>query len=117
VTPGKVVAEMHNLSKSYGNKKVLDGIDLLLDRNSKIAFVGQNGQGKTTLARILVGELDYEGQLRIGHNVQIGYFAQNQAEYLDGKKTVLDTMTDAANESNRSRVRDILGAFLFGGEE
>jgi len=116
VTPGKVVAEMHNLSKSYGNKKVLDGIDLLLDRNSKIAFVGQNGQGKTTLARILVGELDYEGQLRIGHNVQIGYFAQNQAEYLDGKKTVLDTMTDAANESNRSRVRDILGAFLFGGE-
>ncbi len=117
VTPGKVVAEMHNLSKSYGDKKVLDNIDLLLDRNSKIAFVGQNGQGKTTLARILVGELDYEGQLRIGHNVQIGYFAQNQAEYLDGKKTVLDTMTDAANESNRSRVRDILGAFLFGGEE
>lgn len=117
VTPGKVVAEMHNLSKSYGNNKVLEGIDLLLDRNSKIAFVGQNGQGKTTLARILVGELDYEGQLRIGHNVQIGYFAQNQAEYLDGKKTVLDTMTDAANETNRSRVRDILGAFLFGGED
>ena len=117
VTPGKVIAEMRNLSKSYGNKQVLDGIDLLLDRDSKIAFVGQNGQGKTTLARILVSELEYEGHLKIGHNVQIGYFAQNQAEYLDGKKTVLDTMTDAANESNRSRVRDILGAFLFSGEE
>lgn len=117
VTPGKVVAEMEKLSKKYGNKRVLDGVDLLLDRNSKIAFVGQNGQGKTTLARILVGELDYEGHMKVGHNVQIGYFAQNQAEYLDGKKTVLDTMIDAANEKNRSKVRDILGAFLFGGED
>lgn len=117
VTPGKVIAEVQGLSKSYGNKKVLENIRLLLDRDSKIAFVGQNGQGKTTLARILVGELEYEGHMKIGHNVQIGYFAQNQADSLDGRKTVLDTMTDAANETNRSKVRDILGAFLFGGDE
>ncbi|TDQ33349.1 ABC-F family ATP-binding cassette domain-containing protein [Zeaxanthinibacter enoshimensis] len=117
VTPGKVVAELEGLSKSYGSKIVLKDIDLLIERNSKTAFVGQNGQGKTTLAKIMVGELDYEGKMKLGHNVQIGYFAQNQAEYLDGNKTVLDTMIDAANEKNRSKVRDILGAFLFRGEE
>lgn len=117
VTPGKVVAELDSLSKNYGEKQVLKDIDLLVERSSKTAFVGQNGQGKTTLAKIMVGELDYTGGLKIGHNVQIGYFAQNQAEYLDGKKTVLDTMIDAANESNRSKVRDILGSFLFRGDE
>lgn len=117
ITPGKVVAELENLSKNYGEKQVLEGIDLLVERSSKTAFVGQNGQGKTTLAKIMVGELEYTGGLKIGHNVQIGYFAQNQAEYLDGKKTVLDTMIDAANESNRSKVRDILGSFLFRGDE
>ena len=83
----------------------------------RTAFVGQNGQGKSTLAKIIVGELEHEGHLKLGHNVQIGYFAQNQAEYLDGSKTVLDTMIDAANESNRSKVRDILGSFLFRGDE
>jgi ATP-binding cassette subfamily F protein 3 len=117
VTPGKVVAEIEGVSKSYGSKEVLKGINLLLERDSKTAFVGQNGQGKTTLAKILVGELPYEGHLKLGHNVQIGYFAQNQAEYLDGNKTVLDTMIDAANEQNRSKVRDILGSFLFSGED
>jgi ATP-binding cassette subfamily F protein 3 len=117
VTPGKVVAEIEGLSKSYGSKEVLKNINLLLERDSKTAFVGQNGQGKTTLAKILVGELEYEGHLKLGHNVQIGYFAQNQAEYLDGTKTVLDTMIDAANESNRRKVRDILGSFLFSGED
>ncbi len=117
VNPGKVVAELQGVSKSYGEKKVLQEIDLLVERDSKIAFVGQNGQGKTTLAKILVGELDYKGHLKLGHNVQIGYFAQNQAEYLDGNKTVLDTMLDAANEKNRTKVRDILGAFLFRGDE
>jgi len=117
VTPGKVVAEMEGISKHYGTKEVLNRINLLLERDSKTAFVGQNGQGKTTLARILVGELSYEGHLKLGHNVQIGYFAQNQAEYLDGNKTVLDTMIDAANESNRAKVRDILGSFLFSGDE
>ena len=117
VTPGKVVAELEGLSKSYGPKLVLEGIGLLVERGSKTAFVGQNGQGKTTLAKIMVGELEHGGTLKIGHNVQIGYFAQNQAEYLDGSKTILDTMIDAANESNRSKVRDILGSFLFRGDE
>lgn len=117
VTPGKVVVEMENLSKSYGEKKVLENVDLLVERDSKTAFVGQNGQGKSTLAKIIVGELEHKGHLKLGHNVQIGYFAQNQAEYLDGNKTILDTMIDAANESNRSKVRDILGSFLFRGDD
>lgn len=117
VTPGKVVVEMEGLSKSYGDNHVLRDIGLLIERDSKTAFVGQNGQGKSTLAKILVGDLSYKGHLKLGHNVQIGYFAQNQAEYLDGDKTILDTMIDAANETNRSKVRDILGSFLFRGEE
>lgn len=117
ITPGKVVIEAENISKNYGDKKVLKNVDLLVDRDSKIAFVGQNGQGKSTLAKIIVGEIEYGGKLTLGHNVQIGYFAQNQADYLDGSKTVLDTMIDAANEKNRSRVRDILGSFLFRGDE
>ena len=117
VTPGKVVIEAENISKSYGDKNVLQQIDLLIERDSKTAFVGQNGQGKSTLAKIIVGEVEHKGSLKLGHNVQIGYFAQNQAEYLDGTKTVLDTMIDAANESNRSKVRDILGSFLFRGDE
>jgi ATP-binding cassette subfamily F protein 3 len=108
---------MEELSKSYGNKEVLNGVDIILERDSKTAFVGQNGQGKTTLAKILVGELEYQGRLKAGHNVEIGYFAQNQMDYLDGNKTILDTMIDAANEKNRSKVRDILGSFLFSGDD
>lgn len=117
VIPGKVVVEAHKISKRYGDLQVLKDIDLLIERDIKTAFVGQNGQGKSTLAKIIVGELKHEGQVKLGHNVQIGYFAQNQAEYLDGNKTVLDTMIDAANETNRSKVRDILGSFLFRGDE
>ncbi len=117
VTPGKVVTEIEDLSKSYGENHVLEGISLLIERESKTAFVGQNGQGKSTLAKIIVGELEHQGHLKLGHNVQLGYFAQNQAEYLDGSKTILDTMIDAANEKNRSKVRDMLGAFLFRGDE
>jgi ATP-binding cassette subfamily F protein 3 len=115
-TPGKVVVEATQISKEYGDLKVLQHIDLMVDRGSKIAFVGQNGQGKSTLAKIIVGDLEAKGDVKLGHNVQIGYFAQNQAEYLDGSKTVLDTMIDAANETNRSKVRDILGSFLFRGD-
>ncbi|NNM17697.1 MAG: ABC-F family ATP-binding cassette domain-containing protein [Croceitalea sp.] len=117
IIPGKVIAELESLSKSYGDNHVLTNISLLLERGSKTAFVGQNGQGKTTLAKIMVGELKYDGHLKTGHNVQMGYFAQNQAEYLNGNKTVLETMIDAANENNRSKVRDILGSFLFRGDE
>ena len=116
VNPGKVVLETQSVSKSYGDLEVLKNIDFILERGQKIAFVGQNGQGKSTLAKILVGELSAGGSVKLGHNVQLGYFAQNQAEYLDGKKTVLNTMIDAANETNRSKVRDILGSFLFRGE-
>jgi len=115
--PGKVVIEAEGLSKSFGDDTVFKDVDFLIERNSKIAFVGQNGQGKSTLAKIIVGELEHGGSIKLGHNVEIGYFAQNQAEYLDGNKTVLDTMIDAANESNRSRVRDILGSFLFRGDD
>lgn len=117
LTPGKVVIEAEDVAKSYGDKKVLQNIDLLVERDTKTAFVGQNGQGKSTLAKIIVGELEHKGSLKLGHNVQIGYFAQNQAEYLDGSKTVEDTMIDAADEKTRPRVRDILGSFLFRGEE
>tara|TARA_B100000768_G_C11284477_1_gene381228 strand:+ start:93 stop:1973 length:1881 start_codon:yes stop_codon:yes gene_type:complete len=117
VRPGKVVTEIESLSKSYGSNHVLSNINLLIERESKIAFVGQNGQGKSTLAKMIVGELKGTGLIKLGHNVQIGYFAQNQAEYLDGTRTVLDTMIDAANEKNRSKVRDILGSFLFQGDE
>ncbi len=115
--PGKIVLELETVSKSYGDLEVLKNVDLMVDRGSKIAFVGQNGQGKTTLARIMVGELECSGRMKAGHNVQMGYFAQDQAEYLNPQKTVLDTMIDAANEKNRSKVRDILGAFLFRGDD
>ena len=114
--PGKIIFETAHLSKSYDDKKVLTDLNLLIERNSRIAFVGQNGQGKSTLAKILVNEIDFKGYLKKGHNVEIGYFAQNQSEYLDGNKTVLQVMEDAANDSNRIYVRDLLGAFLFGQE-
>ncbi|PWG04663.1 ABC-F family ATP-binding cassette domain-containing protein [Polaribacter aquimarinus] len=114
--PGKIIVEAENLSKSYGDKHVLEGVDLLIERNSKIAFVGQNGQGKSTLAKMMVGEIPFEGHLKLGHNVEVGYFAQNQSEYLPPEKTVLEIMEDAATDSNRMRVRDMLGSFLFGGD-
>jgi ATP-binding cassette subfamily F protein 3 len=114
--PGKIVVEAENLSKSYGDKHVLENVDLLIERNSKIAFVGQNGQGKSTLAKILVGEIAHGGHLKLGHNVEIGYFAQNQSEHLEPEQTVLEIMENAATDTNRMRVRDMLGSFLFGGE-
>src|SRR5690606_30902300 len=117
VQPGKGIFEIGKVSKNYDEKQVVSNVNLLIERGVKTAFVGQNGQGKTTLAKIMVGEVPHQGTVKPGHNVQIGYFAQNQADYLDGTLTVLDTMINAANETNRSKVRDILGAFLFRGEE
>ena len=114
--PGKIIVEADNLTKNYGEKEVLKDVDLLIERNSRIAFVGQNGQGKSTLAKMMVGEIPFEGSLKLGHNVEIGYFAQNQSEELPPEKTVLEIMEDAANDTNRVKVRDMLGAFLFGGE-
>jgi ATP-binding cassette subfamily F protein 3 len=114
--PGKIIVEAENLSKSYGEKHVLEDVDLLIERNSKIAFVGQNGQGKSTLAKMMVGEIPFEGHLKLGHNVEVGYFAQNQSEHLPPEKTVLEIMEDAATDGNRARVRDMLGSFLFGGD-
>lgn len=117
VTPGKVVVEAENVSKSYGEKKVLTDISLLVERGNKIAFVGQNGQGKSTFIKAIVNEFDYDGTIKLGHNVQLGYFAQNQADYLNGEITLLETMENAANDTNRSKVRDMLGAFLFRGDD
>ncbi|WP_108809004.1 ABC-F family ATP-binding cassette domain-containing protein [Aquimarina spinulae] len=117
VQPGKVVIEADSVSKSYGDKEILKDIDLLVERGSKIAFVGQNGQGKSTLAKIIIDEIAYTGEFKLGHNVQIGYFAQNQSEYLDGELTVHDTMIHAADEKTRTKVRDMLGSFLFRGDE
>ncbi len=114
--PGKIVVEAEKISKSYGDKHVLENVDLLIERNSKIAFVGQNGQGKSTLAKMMVGEIPFKGHLKLGHNVEIGYFAQNQSEHLPPEKTVLEIMEDAATDGNRMRVRDMLGSFLFGGD-
>ena len=115
--PGKVVIEAEDVTKSYGDKTILKDISLLVERGSKIAFVGQNGQGKSTFIKAIVNEFEYEGNIKLGHNVQIGYFAQNQAEYLNGEITLLQTMEDAATDTNRSKVRDMLGSFLFRGDD
>ncbi len=114
--PGKMIFETKGLAKSYGEKKVLKEVNLFIERGSKLAFVGQNGQGKSTLAKILVSEIEATGDLRLGHNVKIGYFAQNQSETLEAAKTVFEVVEDAATAENRSRVRDLLGAFLFKGD-
>ena len=114
--PGKIILEAKDISKSFGDKHVLDSVNIDIERGEKTAFVGQNGQGKSTLAKILVGELESKGKVRLGHNVQIGYFAQNQSTYLDGKKTVLESAEDSATPENRTKVRDLLGAFLFPGD-
>lgn len=117
ITPGRVVVEAEHVTKKYGEKTILKDIDLLVERGSKIAFVGQNGQGKSTLIKAITKDIDYQGTIKLGHNVQLGYFAQNQAEYLDGEITLLETMENAATDTNRSKVRDMLGAFLFRGDD
>ncbi|MCJ7446141.1 MAG: ABC-F family ATP-binding cassette domain-containing protein [Bacteroidales bacterium] len=114
---GTTVVEAEGISKNYGSLNVLKNVDFKIHRGEKVAFVGRNGEGKTTFSRIIIGELDYEGLLKIGHNVKIGYFAQNQDELLDGNKTVFQTIDDVAKGEIRTKMRDMLGAFLFRGDD
>jgi ATP-binding cassette subfamily F protein 3 len=114
---GTTVVEAKGLSKSYGELNVLRKIDFKIHRGEKVAFVGRNGEGKTTFSRIIVGELDYEGSMKTGHNVRIGYFAQNQDELLDDSRTVFQTIDDVAKGEIRTKIRDMLGAFLFRGDD
>ena len=108
---------MENVGKCFGNHRVFGQVNLTVERGNKIAFVGRNGEGKSTLVKCIMGELEHEGTLTLGHNVQIGYFAQNQASLLDGELTVFQTIDDVAKGEIRNKIRDLLGAFMFGGEE
>lgn len=114
---GRVVVEAESISKKYGEKSVLEDIDLVIENGQKIAFVGRNGEGKTTMARIIMQELEHSGEIKLGHNVKIGYFAQNQAQLLNEELTVFDTIDEIATGEVRTKIRDILGAFLFSGDD
>lgn len=107
---------IEGLSKSYGAHKVFGGVNLTIERGDKIAFVGKNGEGKSTLVKCIMKETDFEGVLTLGHNVKIGYFAQNQASLLDENLTVFQTIDDVAEGDIRTKIKDLLGAFMFGGE-
>ncbi len=113
---GKVTLELNKVSKSYDDKNILNDINLLIPRGEKIAFVGRNGEGKSTLSKIIAGVLDHEGEVKLGHEVQIGYYAQNQQDMLDPEKTVFETLDDVATGDMRVKVKSLLGAFLFRGE-
>lgn len=114
---GKVVVKAENLAKFYGEKKIFKAVNLEVNRGERIAFVGQNGQGKSTLVKIIAEALTHDGKIELGHNVELGYYAQEQAKTLDGDKTLLSTIEDAAPEDLRKKARDYLGAFLFSGED
>lgn len=114
---GDLVVRTKDLTKNYGDLTVFKDIEMTVTRGEKIALVGRNGEGKSTLSRIIIGDLDYSGELKVGHNVSIGYFAQNQDELLDENKTVFQTIDDIAVGDVRLKIRDILGAFLFSGED
>jgi len=114
---GREVVVAKNISKNYGNLNVLNDIDFSIEQGEKIAFVGRNGEGKTTFARIIMHELEHQGELILGHNVKIGYFAQNQAQLLNEELTVFETIDEIAVGDVRTKIRDILGAFLFPGED
>ena len=120
---GSYPVMMSDVAKSFENpdtgkvKQIFSGVNLTVERGDKIAFVGRNGEGKSTLVKCIMQQLEHEGKLELGHNVQIGYFAQNQASLLDGELTVFQTIDDVAKGEIRLKIRDMLGAFMFGGEE
>jgi ATP-binding cassette subfamily F protein 3 len=113
---GSIPVEIENLTKAYGDKIILDNVGLIINRGEKVAFVGKNGEGKSTLVKCIMDEVAYSGTMKLGHNVKIGYFAQNQASLLDETRTVFETIDYVAVGDIRTRIRDILGAFMFGGE-
>ena len=114
---GKVVVKAEGVKKSYGDLQVLRGVDLEVERGERVAFIGQNGQGKSTLVKALLKEIPAEGLMALGHNVMVGYYAQDQADALDGNKTALQTIEDASPEEMRKHARSLLGAFMFRGED
>ncbi len=113
---GQYPVIMEGVGKAFGDKRIFSGATLTVERGNKIAFVGRNGEGKSTLVKCIMKELEHEGSLQLGHNVQIGYFAQNQASLLDEELTVFQTIDDVAKGDIRNKIRDLLGAFMFGGE-
>lgn len=113
---GKVTLKVSNASKNYDDLRVLNGVNLMLERGDKIAFVGKNGEGKTTLAKMIVDAIKYDGEIEYGYQVIVGYYAQNQSELLDENKSIFEVVEDAADEHSRPRVRDMLGSFLFSGD-
>ena len=113
---GQYPVIMDGVGKAFGEKRIFSGVNLTIERGDKVAFVGRNGEGKSTLVKCIMGQLEHEGQLQLGHNVQIGYFAQNQASLLDENLTVFQTIDDVAKGEIRNKIRDLLGAFMFGGE-
>lgn len=114
---GSYPVQMDGVAKSFDDKLIFQNVNLTVERGDKIAFVGRNGEGKSTLVKCIMGELQHQGKLELGHNVQIGYFAQNQASLLDGELTIFQTIDDVAKGEIRNKIRDLLGAFMFGGEE
>ena len=113
---GQYPVVMDGVGKAFGLKRIFSGATLTIERGEKVAFVGRNGEGKSTLVKCIMGQLEHEGTLTLGHNVQVGYFAQNQASLLDGELTVFQTIDDVAKGEVRNKIRDLLGAFMFGGE-
>ena len=114
---GQYPVIMDGVGKAFDEKRIFSNVNLTIERGDKVAFVGRNGEGKSTLVKCIMGELEHEGNLQLGHNVQIGYFAQNQASLLDENLTVFQTIDDVAKGEIRNKIRDLLGAFMFGGEE
>ena len=113
---GQYPVIMEGVGKAFGEKRIFSGATLTIERGNKVAFVGRNGEGKSTMVKCIMKELEHEGSLQLGHNVQIGYFAQNQASLLDENLTVFQTIDDVAKGDIRNKIRDLLGAFMFGGE-